>query len=48
VWGGLEAFKDLSGHANDDGDHEKSLLNGPKLDDDEGHVAQNDIDALFG
>jgi chemotaxis protein CheZ len=48
VWGGLEAFKDLSGHANDDGDHEKSLLNGPKLDEDEGHVAQNDIDALFG
>jgi chemotaxis protein CheZ len=47
-WGGLEAFKDLSGHANDDGDHEKSLLNGPKLDEDEGHVAQNDIDALFG
>ena len=47
VWGGLEAFKDISGHAND-GNHEKSLLNGPKLDEDEGHVAQNDIDALFG
>ena len=47
VWGGLEAFKDISGHASD-GDHENSLLNGPKLDEDEGHVAQNDIDALFG
>jgi chemotaxis protein CheZ len=48
VWGGLEAFKELVEFESDDGDHEKSLLNGPKLDDDEGHVAQNEIDALFG
>ena len=26
---------------------ERSLLNGPKLDDDPGHVSQNDIDVLF-
>jgi chemotaxis protein CheZ len=49
VWGGLEAFKDL---ADQDGptaiDEDKALLNGPKLEDDQGHVAQNDIDALFG
>jgi chemotaxis protein CheZ len=51
VWGGLDAFKDLvesAGSAPDGQDDDKSLLNGPKLDGDEGHVAQNDIDALFG
>jgi chemotaxis protein CheZ len=49
VWGGLDAFKDLvePGGAASEID-EKALLNGPKLDSDEGHVAQNDIDALFG
>jgi chemotaxis protein CheZ len=26
---------------------ESSLLNGPRLDDDPGHVDQGDIDALF-
>lgn len=25
-----------------------ALLNGPKLDDDDGHASQNDIDAMFG
>jgi len=50
VWGGLEAFKELAPSeaaapgGEDDG---MSLLNGPRLDSDEGHVAQNDIDALF-
>jgi chemotaxis protein CheZ len=51
VWGGLDAFKDLAEpqlqpipvNENDD----RSLLNGPKLADDEGHVDQSDIDALF-
>jgi chemotaxis protein CheZ len=51
VWGGLDAFKDLADaqpqpipvNENDD----RSLLNGPKLEDDEGHVDQSDIDALF-
>ncbi|MCG6122232.1 MAG: protein phosphatase CheZ [Microvirga sp.] len=50
VWGGLDAFKDFS--ADNPGlatiDDEKSLLNGPKLESDAGHVDQNDIDALFG
>jgi chemotaxis protein CheZ len=48
VWGGLDAFKDLvqqEGTSSDD--EESGLLNGPKLDDDEGHVAQSDIDDLF-
>ncbi len=49
VWGGLDAFKDLAAQEpNGSGvDDEKSLLNGPKLDEDEGHVDQSDIDALF-
>ena len=50
VWGGLDAFKDMvqPDGAGADGDDEKGLLNGPKLDNDDGHVEQNDIDALFG
>jgi chemotaxis protein CheZ len=50
LWGGLDAFKDLveADRTGPGGDDEKGLLNGPKLDEDEGHVAQNDIDALFG
>jgi chemotaxis protein CheZ len=48
VWGGLDAFKDLVDHDGAGaGDGEKALLNGPKLDSDDGHVEQNDIDALF-
>jgi chemotaxis protein CheZ len=49
VWGGLDAFKDMvqPDSAKDGEEDHSSLLNGPKLDDDHGHVAQNDIDALF-
>ena len=49
VWGGLDAFKDITAHEGGmtSIDDESSLLNGPKLDDDEGHVDQTDIDALF-
>jgi chemotaxis protein CheZ len=48
AWGGLEAFKDLIGErAGVSIDDESSLLNGPKLDEDPGHVDQTDIDALF-
>ncbi|GGK27677.1 protein phosphatase CheZ [Salinarimonas ramus] len=49
VWGGLDAFQELIQHeaiapAVDD---EKALLNGPKLEEDAGHVSQDDIDSLF-
>ncbi|MEH3119278.1 MAG: chemotaxis protein [Methylorubrum populi] len=49
VWSGLEGFRDLlavdpAAPAEDD---ESALLNGPKLQDDPGHVDQSDIDALF-
>ena len=50
VWGGLEAFKEIAESHSDALpaiDDEKSLLNGPKLEEDVGHVDQNDIDALF-
>jgi chemotaxis protein CheZ len=47
VWGGLDAFKDLVDHEAPGAADEQALLNGPKLDDDPGHVSQNDIDALF-
>ncbi|MGY2047642.1 chemotaxis protein [Methylobacterium sp. JK268] len=48
AWGGLEAFRDLMGPANEANPFdESSLLNGPKLDEDPGHVDQSDIDALF-
>jgi chemotaxis protein CheZ len=49
VWGDIDAFKDIVVHGVDGPalDDEKSLLNGPKLDEDEGHVDQGDIDALF-
>ena len=48
AWSGLESFRDLVVTAQtSDPDDERSLLNGPKLDEDPGHVDQTDIDALF-
>jgi chemotaxis protein CheZ len=47
IWGGVDAIK---AHAPAHVDHREGdakLLNGPKLDGDEGHASQNDIDALF-
>ena len=43
AWGGLDTFSDLLGvaAAEVDIDDESSLLNGPKLDDDPGHVDQS-------
>ena len=49
AWSGLEGFRDLLAveTAEPSADDESSLLNGPKLQDDPGHVDQSDIDALF-
>jgi chemotaxis protein CheZ len=47
IWGGIEAFKDFEGVAHATHDKEIRLVNGPKLDDDQGHASQQDIDALF-
>jgi chemotaxis protein CheZ len=43
IWGGAEAFKHLAAA----GGNEPSLLHGPKLADDSGHVTQDDIDAIL-
>jgi chemotaxis protein CheZ len=47
LWGGLEAFRELIDQEPVEAPGERALLNGPKLDDDPGHVSQTDIDALF-
>jgi chemotaxis protein CheZ len=47
IWGGVDAIKAHAPAMVDERDDDAKLLNGPKLADDEGHVSQNDIDALF-
>ena len=48
LWGGLDAFRNLDGLPEAAPvDADRALLNGPKLDEDPGHVDQSDIDALF-
>ena len=47
LWGGLDAFRGLDDLPQAALDPDRSLLNGPKLDEDPGHVDQSDIDALF-
>jgi chemotaxis protein CheZ len=43
IWGGAEAFEPYAGAAR----REPSLLHGPKLAGDSGHVTQADIDAIL-
>jgi len=43
IWGGAEAFKHYAGMAG----NAPSLLHGPKLSGDRGHVTQDDIDAIL-
>jgi chemotaxis protein CheZ len=47
IWGGVDAIKAHAPAIIDDRVGDDRLLNGPKLDGDEGHASQNDIDALF-
>jgi chemotaxis protein CheZ len=53
VWGGIEAFKDFEDKAQPfqaftgSTMTDATLLNGPRLEEDAGHVSQDDIDALF-
>jgi chemotaxis protein CheZ len=47
IWGGVDAIKAHSPPIVDTREGDDRLLNGPKLDGDEGHASQNDIDALF-
>jgi chemotaxis protein CheZ len=47
IWGGLDAFKDVTPEAMAARDGDAKLLNGPKLNDELGHASQDEIDALF-
>jgi chemotaxis protein CheZ len=47
IWGGVDAIKAHAPAIVDDRVGDDRLLNGPKLNGDEGHASQNDIDALF-
>ena len=44
VWGGIEALKDYAAAAEREHGNQ---LHGPKLDGDEGHATQQDVDAMF-
>ncbi len=48
IWGGVDAIRAHAPPIVDDRVGDARLLNGPKLDGDEGHASQDDIDALFG
>jgi len=47
IWGGIDAFKEFIPEAPAEPQGDDALLNGPKLEEDAGHVSQDDIDALF-
>ena len=47
IWGGVDAIKAHAPALVDTREGDARLLNGPRLDGDEGHASQNDIDALF-
>ena len=47
IWGGVDAIRAHAPAIVDTREGDARLLNGPKLDGDDGHASQNDIDALF-
>ena len=47
IWGGVDAIKAHAPQIIDTREGDAKLLNGPKLEGDDGHASQNDIDALF-
>jgi chemotaxis protein CheZ len=47
IWGGVDAIKAHAPPIVDTREGDAKLLNGPKLEGDDGHASQNDIDALF-
>jgi chemotaxis protein CheZ len=47
IWGGVDAIKVHAPAVLDTRVGDDRLLNGPKMDGDEGHASQNDIDAMF-
>jgi chemotaxis protein CheZ len=47
IWGGVDAIKAHAPAIIDTREGDEKLLNGPKLEGDDGHASQDDIDALF-
>jgi chemotaxis protein CheZ len=47
IWGGLDAFKDIEAEKIAERTGDAALLNGPKVEGEEGHASQDDIDSLF-
>jgi len=47
IWGGVETIRTHMPMTVEDECERKKYINGPRLDDAEGHISQNDIDALF-
>ncbi len=45
IWGGIDAFRTYAAAATDL--NGGAMLHGPKLDGDDGHVSQDDVDAIF-
>jgi chemotaxis protein CheZ len=46
IWGGIDAFRTYTAAATAV-PHDVATLHGPKLDGDQGHVSQDDVDAMF-
>jgi chemotaxis protein CheZ len=46
IWGGIDAFRTYAAAAATDLNG-GAMLHGPKLDGDDGHVSQDDVDAIF-
>lgn len=47
IWGGADAFLDVTAEELDARQGDKGLLNGPSLEEDKNTASQDDIDALF-
>jgi chemotaxis protein CheZ len=47
IWGGIDAFTAYTAVAADARDRAPTLLNGPRLDGEQGHASQDEIDAIF-
>ncbi len=47
IWGGLDAFKDVTPETMAAREGDAKLINGPRLIDELGHASQDEIDALF-
>jgi len=47
IWGGIEAFAEVTPEAMAARAGERALLNGPRLPGAAGHADQDEIDALF-